>query len=310
MLKPDSAAEIFPAERRRTVRLLIRDLLFFIQKFENSFRGRRGGLEQVCHVGHLGNRLVKGADILDKGLDISDGDASVQRQVSAQNADRHIRQISDEVCQRHHQTRKKLGFPRGFIELFVVLVKHLLRGFLPVKGFDNRMSRIHFFHMTVDFAQILLLSLEVALGLSDNQADNQHGQRQYNQRCDRHQEIDADHHNQNPDDHRDTGDNLGQTLGKGLVDGFNVIYHAALNFTVGLAVKIFQRQPIHFLGHGAAQLIRYFLGNARHNIPLNRGKEKTQSVEDNEQNQDIQKRAEINSRRRHEPFYHFIRGVA
>ena len=56
--------------------------------------------------------------------------------------------------------------------------------------------------MAVDFAQILLLSLEMTLGLSDNQADNQHGQRQHNQRCDRHQEIDADHHNQNPDDHQ------------------------------------------------------------------------------------------------------------
>ena len=43
-------------------------LFFFLQELKDTLGSRRRGLEHICHLGDLLNRLGKALDILDKGL--------------------------------------------------------------------------------------------------------------------------------------------------------------------------------------------------------------------------------------------------
>ncbi len=87
------------------------DLLVFIEEFKHPFSGRGGLLEHVRDVGELPDGSGKRADILDKCLDIANGDATPDRQPAAQNRHRHIAQVANEHHDRHHQAREELGFP-------------------------------------------------------------------------------------------------------------------------------------------------------------------------------------------------------
>ena len=77
-------------------------LLFLIDEFEDPLSRCSCGLELVGYICHLGYRLVEVPDVLYECLYITDGYPAVDGEVSAQQADCHIRQIADEVGYRHH----------------------------------------------------------------------------------------------------------------------------------------------------------------------------------------------------------------
>ena len=55
------------------------DFLIFIEEFEHSFSGRSGLLEHVRDVGELLDGPSERADILDKRLDVADGNGTPDR---------------------------------------------------------------------------------------------------------------------------------------------------------------------------------------------------------------------------------------
>ena len=76
----------------RGIRGLFGIFVFFggIHKREDPFGGGHGHLHDVGNVGDLCNRLVELAYILNKGLNIPDGNGAVDGQFSAQQANGHI----------------------------------------------------------------------------------------------------------------------------------------------------------------------------------------------------------------------------
>jgi len=72
----------------RVLRLKL--FLRLLQKFKYSFRSCRRGLQKVCNLGDLLDRLCKVTDILEEGLDISNLDSSLDGKNSSEKCHHHI----------------------------------------------------------------------------------------------------------------------------------------------------------------------------------------------------------------------------
>ena len=70
------------------------NLFFLVEELKYAFCRRRSLLQHIGDICHLGNRLGKAADILDKCLYITDVNAPAYRQVTAQNTNDYIAQIA------------------------------------------------------------------------------------------------------------------------------------------------------------------------------------------------------------------------
>src|SRR3990170_1184365 len=85
-----------------------RHFLVFIQEFKHPL-GRRGSLlEYIGDIGNLRDRLRKRAYVLDKCLDIADGDSILDSQPTAKDGYPHVTKVSDKHHDRHHYSGQEL----------------------------------------------------------------------------------------------------------------------------------------------------------------------------------------------------------
>ena len=77
---------------------------------------------------------------------------------------------------------------------------------------DVYKRQVHFLHLAVDMPQIFLLILKVFLGTLHDGRNKSHGDRKYEQRYERHERADAEHHHKHTDDRRHRSDDLRRTL--------------------------------------------------------------------------------------------------
>ena len=140
-------------------------LLFLlnIQEFKHSLRCRCRGLQHICHLGDLLDRLCEVSDILEKRLHITYFDLALDHHESAQQSNHHISQVTHKLHDRHHHTGEKLRAPCRAVQLFIGLLKFADHGLFLVKCLYNIMSAINLLHLSVYFTQILLLCLEIFL---------------------------------------------------------------------------------------------------------------------------------------------------
>src|SRR5271157_4622190 len=245
VLEVDSALDLIQLDRGRRVRCFFR----FGQEFEDTL-GRGGGLlEDVGNVRDLRDRLRKRTNILDKGLDVTDADDLLDRQVAAQDADGYVAQVADEVHDRKHDAGQELGSPGRTEERGVDLVELSDALGFAVERLHDHMPAVHFLDMSVQVAQVILLLLEVFLGLVDHQADDPEGDRHDDQRHHGHLPADREHHDQHADHGGDRGDDLGQTLVEGLAHGIHVVGDPGEDFAVVGAVEVAQRHAVDLLGN-------------------------------------------------------------
>ena len=73
------------------------------------------------------------------------------------------------------------------------------------------------------------------------------------QRDDRQDRADREHHDQHADDRQQRGDELGQALLERLADVVDVVGDAAQQVAARVAVEVAQRQPGELLVHVAAE---------------------------------------------------------
>ena len=90
----------------RVLRLKL--FLRLLKKFKYPLRSCRRGLQKVCNLGDLLDRLCKVTDILEEGLDISNLDSSFDGKNPSEKCHHHISQISHKLHDRHHHPRKEL----------------------------------------------------------------------------------------------------------------------------------------------------------------------------------------------------------
>ena len=91
MIKGDFTADIFRV-------IVVPGGLFFlllVQKFKHALGGCRHGLEHIDDLRNLLNGLGKVADILNKCLNIADGNAALRSKQSARQRHADIAQVAD-----------------------------------------------------------------------------------------------------------------------------------------------------------------------------------------------------------------------
>ena len=131
------------------------------------------------------------------------------------------------------------------------------------------MTAVHFFHMPIDMAQIILLLLEVFLRLSARSTLTTTIEIGRITRCHQgHLPADGEHHDQNTDHRYHRGDDLGEALVEGLVDCIDIIGDARKNFTLAGAVEILERHAVDLFGNILAEAVGDIRGNIGHDPTL------------------------------------------
>ena len=109
------------------------------------------------------NGLGKVFDVLDKGLNVTDGDNTVCGKNAAHNGHCHIAQVAHKVHDGHHQTGEELALPCGFVQLIVGGIEICQHYSLAVEGLDHIVAGVDLLYLTVDHTQCGLLRLKILL---------------------------------------------------------------------------------------------------------------------------------------------------
>ena len=145
-------------------------LLFLrlIQKLKYPLGGSGHALQHIGHLRKLLDGLGKVFDVLDKGLNITNGDDPICSKNAAHDGHRHIAQVAHKVHDGHHQAGEKLALPCGFVQLIVGGVEVCQHHGLAVERLDHVVTGVDFLDLTIDHAQRGLLCLEVLLAELDH----------------------------------------------------------------------------------------------------------------------------------------------
>ena len=189
-------------------------LIFFLllQKFKHTLCCRCHRLHLIGYLCDLLDRLRKTLHILDKCLDITDGDHTTNGQHTAAECNCRIPKISDKLHDRHHNSGKELRFPCRSIQYIICPVKLSDHFIFFVVSFNDQMTTIAFFYLSIDMSQVLLLCNKMLLGFFHHQRNTQSRNRQYHQRDQCHQRRNTEHHHQHTDDGGRRCNDLGHTL--------------------------------------------------------------------------------------------------
>ena len=107
---------------------------------------RLQGLSCLCD---LRKGLGKQTDIHHKCNNDFKSDIAFHCQHSTHHADSHITKIADKGHQRLHQTGKALCLKSAVSQVIIQFIKNFFGIFFTVIGFDNCMSGINLFNMTI-----------------------------------------------------------------------------------------------------------------------------------------------------------------
>ena len=265
------------------VSLLI--LLRFVQKLKDAFGGGSHALQHIGYLRQLLDGLGKVLDVLDKGLNITDGDGARGGKDAAHNGHRHIAEVAHKVHDGLHQAGQKLGFPCGFIEFVIGGVEILQHGGLAVEGLDDVVAGVDLLHLAVDNTQRGLLRLEVFLAEFDNQQHQPQRDRQDQQGNQRHFRADREHHNQHANHRGDACDELGHALVQALPQRVDIVGNAGKHLTDGAFFKVSKRQAVDFFTDLVAEVIADLLGKAAHNPALYKAEQRGKQIHGQQEQQ-------------------------
>ncbi len=272
-------------------------LLFLLEKFKDALGCRRHRLQHIGHLCELGNRLCEIADILDKRLNVADGNHTRDRQHRAGDSNADITKIADKVHHRLHQSGQKLGFPRRFIQFFVGIAEHVAHAPLLVKRAHDAVSGKCLLNLTVDLAEKFLLRAEVFLAEAHNEADKQQRDRQNGKRNQRHQRADCQHHDQHADNRCHRGNQLRHALIEALSHRVHIICDAGKHLADRPALEIAQRHAVDFFTDLTPHAEADFLRDAGHNPALHECKGGTQHIHAEQQQKNPADAGKINRAR-------------
>ena len=84
--------------------LRLKFFLRLLKKFKYPLRSCRRGLQKVCNLGDLLDRLCKVTDILEEGLDITNFNGTFDNKDTTKKCDHHISKVSYKLHDRHHHS--------------------------------------------------------------------------------------------------------------------------------------------------------------------------------------------------------------
>ena len=146
----------------------IGSFLRLFEEIENALGGSGSALKIGGELRKRKQRMSKGIDILDKGLDRADGNLTGDGEVATENTDGNIGEISKNIDDWEGEAGEKLGLPTRIIESLISLFKGRGRGgFVGVRLNDKLAGEI-LFNDRVEMAEGVLLALEIFTGTLSN----------------------------------------------------------------------------------------------------------------------------------------------
>ena len=144
---------------------LLHDLIFFLffQEFKHTLCRCCHGLHLICYLCDLLDWLCETLHILDKRLNITNGNNSTDCQHTAAECNCRITKVSDKLHDRHHDSGKELGFPCRSIQYVIGLVELSNHLVFFIISFDHQMTAIAFLYLTIDMSKVFLLCDKVFL---------------------------------------------------------------------------------------------------------------------------------------------------
>ncbi|MNV72470.1 hypothetical protein D3C71_1655590 [compost metagenome] len=101
--------------------------------------------------------------------------------------------------------------------------------------------------MAVDLAQILLLALKILLGFLHNDRHQAKADDRSDNRCNGHDPIRLEHHDDGPDEQREGSDQRADALIHSLPDRIHIIGHPGQNIAGRRFIVVRYRQSVHFV---------------------------------------------------------------
>ena len=257
-----------------------------VEEFEDALGRCRHLLQHVRYLGKLRDRLGEILHVLNERLDIAHGDDAAHGEGGTGDGHRHVSQIAHEVHRGHHHSRKKLRFPRGFVQAVVRFLKALEGDILPVERPNDGMSRKRLLHLGVDHSEVFLLSPEVLLTTAYHRLD-QHARNGNDRQGDkRHRHVDRKHHDQNAHDGRRARDELRDTLVQALPEHVDVVRDTRKDVTRARFLEIPHRHAGDFLRDTAPKRVAGFLRDACHRPTLHERAQRRHAVKRKSREQD------------------------
>ena len=262
-------------------------LLFFrlVQEFEHPLGSSGHALQHIGHLRKLLDGLGEVFDVLDKGLNITDGDNAVCGKNAAHDSHCHIAQVAHKVHDGHHQAGEELALPCGFVQLIVGGVEVCQHHGFAVEGLDHVVAGVDLLYLTVDHAQRGLLRFEVLLAELDNHQHQRQRHRQDQQGDQGHAGADGKHHHQHTDHGSHAGDQLGDALVQALSQRVHIVGDAGEHLAHGALFKVRQRQAVDLFADLAAEVVADLLGKAGHQPALNKAESAAQQVHSQQKQQ-------------------------
>ena len=94
-------------------------------------------LENIGNIGHLGQRLGKLAHILHKGLNVADGDYSVDGQIAAQDTNGNITEVADKCMMGIIKPERNWDFHADLKRVSLYFSKVFEERSSPLKAFTT-----------------------------------------------------------------------------------------------------------------------------------------------------------------------------
>ena len=145
----------------------------------------------------------------------------------------------------HHGPGKRLGVHRTAPVSLVAHVEARLRGPLVGEDLDDLLPLDHLLNITVDNPQIPLLGGEIAPGTPAYGHDHHHHEPHGEHAHQKQRRTEIEHHRHHTDEGQTAGDEADHAVVEDLGNGLDVVGIAAHELTVGVGVKIAQRQALH-----------------------------------------------------------------
>lgn len=278
VFKGDTATAIF----RYDAFFGVRRFFFCVEQGKDAVAGGGGGAEASSHFRNRGKWLGKTAGVFEHGLHVPDGDASGNGPKAADGGTQHIAEVVDKAGDWADCTGSDIGLVGTFTKRFVEGVEIGTGALSVAKGLNHGLAVDHFFDVAVEATEEVLLLHEVlAAGFHDT-GSAEHGERHHEHRNQCELGADGKHHQKNPDGSDDLGDNGGEILADGVIDGVHIVGDDTQDVAVGVGVVVVELQAVHFGINVVAQGFHHLSGDFCHPEALQKGEGLADEVEKDE----------------------------
>ena len=266
-----------------------------VHQSENTVSAGQSHNDSVELLAHLVDRHVKALIEGQEAGQSTQGKAAhaVQGQNTADDSADHIAYISQLGVDRAQDVGESVRIVRAVAEIVVELLEFLDVLFLVTEDFDNLLAIHHLLDEAVGLTQSFLLLHKEVSGKSGYLLGDGHHNRYRDESRDRQRNIQDQHADKNAYNHDGAVQHLRNTLADHLTESIDIVRVDGHDISVGMSVKIFDRQFFHVSKQIVSQVSQGSLGHIDHHTVLGKRSQNTDEIKDCHTENRMKKRREI-----------------